>query len=38
VSIYQINVTVPAGLSGNQLVQIGIGGMLSNTTAMAVTP
>jgi uncharacterized protein (TIGR03437 family) len=39
VSIYQVNVTVPAGLSpGNQLVQIGIGGVLSNTAIMAVAP
>jgi len=39
VSIYQVNVTVPAGLSaGNQLVQIGIGGILSGTANLAVAP
>jgi uncharacterized protein (TIGR03437 family) len=39
VSIYQIDVTVPAGLSaGNQLVQINIGGVLSNAVNMAVAP
>jgi uncharacterized protein (TIGR03437 family) len=39
ISIYQINVTVPAGLSaGNQPVQIGIGGLLSNTANLAVAP
>jgi uncharacterized protein (TIGR03437 family) len=39
VSIYQIDVTVPAGLSaGNQLVQIDIGGVLSNAVNMAVAP
>jgi uncharacterized protein (TIGR03437 family) len=39
VSIYQINVAVPAGLSaGNQVVQIGISGAMSNTATMAVAP
>jgi uncharacterized protein (TIGR03437 family) len=39
VSIYQINVAVPAGLSsGNQVVQIGISGALSNKATMAVAP
>jgi uncharacterized protein (TIGR03437 family) len=39
VSIYQIDVTVPAGLSaGNQLVQIDIGGVLSNAVNMPVAP
>jgi uncharacterized protein (TIGR03437 family) len=39
VSVYQIDVTVPTGLSaGTQLVQIGIGGVLSNTANLAVAP
>jgi len=39
VGIYQIDVTVPAGLSaGNQLVQIDIGGVLSNAVDMALAP
>jgi uncharacterized protein (TIGR03437 family) len=39
VSIYQIDVTVPAGLTaGNQLVQIDIGGVLSNAVNMPVAP
>jgi uncharacterized protein (TIGR03437 family) len=39
VSVYQIDVTVPAGLSaGNQTLQIGIGGILSNTANLPVAP
>lgn len=39
VSVYQIDITVPSGLSaGNQTLQISMGGLLSNTAALAVTP
>jgi len=39
VSVYQIDITVPSGLSaGNQPLQIGIGGLLSNTANLAVAP
>jgi uncharacterized protein (TIGR03437 family) len=39
VSVYQIDVAVPAGLSaGNQPLQIGMGGILSNTANLPVAP
>jgi uncharacterized protein (TIGR03437 family) len=38
VGVYQINATVPAGLSGTQSVQIVIGGISSNSVLMAVAP
>src|SRR5579863_66128 len=39
VSVYQIDITVPSGLSaGNQPLQIAIGGLLSNTANLPVAP
>jgi uncharacterized protein (TIGR03437 family) len=39
VSVYQIDIAVPAGLpAGNQTLQIHMGGLLSNTANLAVTP
>jgi uncharacterized protein (TIGR03437 family) len=39
VGVYQVNFTVPGGLSpGNQQIQLTIGGAASNTATMAVTP